>query len=170
MLNESGEHLKDVIKQKIIVMKNSFNLLKELWLKITHAAIYLYNQTSHYFLNWKSSYKLFHTCLTHQDDVVINEQKPQQAHLKIYNCKTYYMIIDMLKKINHLNCLKTRTWINFLVSYDSTNIYQIWNPVFNKVIQIRDVIFNEKLVFDGDIEAAKLELKKAQITQNMSLD
>ena len=35
---------------------------------------------------------------------------------------------------------------------------------------MRDVIFNEKLVFDEDIEAAKLELKKAQITQNMSLD
>ena len=29
-LNGSGEHLRDVIKQKIIAMKNSSNLLKEL--------------------------------------------------------------------------------------------------------------------------------------------
>jgi len=38
------------------------------------------------------------------------------------------------------------------------------------MIQTRDVIFDKKLVFDEDIEAAKLELKKTQITQNISLD
>ncbi len=80
------------------------------------------------------------------------------------------MTTDALKKANHLDRLKSRAWIGFLVGYDSTNIYQIWNPVFNKVIQTRDVIFDEKMVFDGDIEAAKLELKKTQTAQNMSLD
>ena len=29
-LNDSGEHSEDVIKQKIIIMKNSFNIFKEL--------------------------------------------------------------------------------------------------------------------------------------------
>ena len=108
--------------------------------------------------------------MTHQDGVVINKQKSQQAHLKVYSCKAYYMITNTLKKINCLNHLKSRAWIGFLVNYNSTNIYQIWNPVFNKVIWTRDVIFNEKLVFDKDIKAAKLELKKTQITQNISLD
>src|SRR5204863_1038895 len=56
------------------------------------------------------------------------------------------------------------------MGYDSTNVYRIWNPVFNKVIRTRDVIFDEKIVFDGDVEAAKLELKKAETAQNMSLD
>ncbi len=97
-LNSSDEHLKNMIKQKIIIMKSSFNLLKKLWSEITQAAVYLYNQTSHYSLNWKSSYKLFHTHLTHWDDVIIEEQKLQQAHLKVYSCKTYYMITDTLKK------------------------------------------------------------------------
>ena len=38
------------------------------------------------------------------------------------------------------------------------------------MIQIRNVIFNKKTVFDDDIEAARLELKKIQTAQNMSLD
>ena len=151
-------------------MKSSFNLLKELWPEITHAAVYLYNQTSCYFLNWKSSYELFHTHLAHWESVVIEEQKSQQAHLKVYDCKTYYMITDILKKINHLDQLKSRIWINYLVNYDSTNVYWIWNLIFNKMIWTRDIIFDEKMIFDEDIEAARLELKKTQIAQNMSLD
>jgi len=35
---------------------------------------------------------------------------------------------------------------------------------------MRDIIFDKKTVFDDDIEAARLELKKTQTVQNMSLD
>ena len=35
---------------------------------------------------------------------------------------------------------------------------------------MRDVIFNEQSVFDGDIKAMKLKLKKVQTVQNMNLD
>ena len=38
------------------------------------------------------------------------------------------------------------------------------------MIQTRNIIFNEKTVFDDDIEAARLELKKIQTAQNMSFD
>jgi len=38
------------------------------------------------------------------------------------------------------------------------------------MIQTRNVIFDEKMIFNEDIEAARLELKKTQIAQNMSLD
>ena len=38
------------------------------------------------------------------------------------------------------------------------------------MIQTRNIIFNEIKIFDDDIEAARLELKKTQIAQNMSLD
>ena len=38
------------------------------------------------------------------------------------------------------------------------------------MIQTRNVIFDEKTVFDRDIKAARLELKKTQTAQNMSLD
>jgi len=80
------------------------------------------------------------------------------------------MITDILKKINHLDWLKFKTWIDFLVNYNLINIYWIWNSVFNKVIQIRDVIFDKEKIFNKDIEVARLEFKKTQITQNISLD
>ena len=38
------------------------------------------------------------------------------------------------------------------------------------MIQTRDIIFDKSIIFDDDIEAAKLEFKKIQIIQNMSLD
>ena len=73
------------------------------------------------------------------------------------------MIIDALKKINHLNQLKSKIWIDFLINYNSINVYQIWNSVFNKIIQIRNVIFDKEKIFDRNIKAAKLEFKKIQI-------
>ena len=51
--------------------------------------------------------------MTYWENVVIEEQKLQQAHLKVYSCKTYYMTTDTLKKINYLDWLKSRTWIDF---------------------------------------------------------
>ncbi len=80
------------------------------------------------------------------------------------------MITDALKKINYLNYLKSRIWINYLVSYDLINVYQIWNSVFNKIIQTRNIIFDEKMFFDENIKAARLEFKKTQTAQNMSLN
>ena len=38
------------------------------------------------------------------------------------------------------------------------------------MIWMRNIIFDEKTVFDEDIEAARLEFKKIQTAQNMSLD
>src|SRR5205809_4236756 len=38
------------------------------------------------------------------------------------------------------------------------------------MIQTRNIIFNEKTVFNDNIEAARLELKKIQTAQNMSFD
>ena len=80
------------------------------------------------------------------------------------------MTTNAFKKINYLDQLKSRAWIDFLISYDSINVYQIWNSVFNKVIWIKNIIFNEKTVFNDNIETARLELKKTQTAQNMSLD
>ena len=38
------------------------------------------------------------------------------------------------------------------------------------MIQTRNIIFDKKTVFNDNIKAARLELKKAQTAQNMSLD
>ena len=80
------------------------------------------------------------------------------------------MITEILTKIKHLDWLKSKTWIDYLVSYDLTNVYQIWNSIVNRVIWIRDIIFDETKIFDNDIKAVRLELKQTQTAQNMNLE
>ena len=38
------------------------------------------------------------------------------------------------------------------------------------MIQTRNIIFDKKIIFNNNIEAARLELKKIQTAQNMSFD
>ena len=47
-----------------------------------------------------------------------------------------------------LRKLDARAHIDFLVGYESTNIYRIWIPHKRKVISAKDVIFNEDEVWD----------------------
>ncbi|RYP52889.1 hypothetical protein DL770_011007 [Monosporascus sp. CRB-9-2] len=60
-----------------------------------------------------------------------------------------------MEKELRLQKLNPKVWIGFLVGYRSTDIYEIWNPLINKVIAIRDVQFNEKATFSGDIRDLK---------------
>ena len=50
-------------------------------------------------------------------------------------------------KPKKLNKLALRAFIGFLVSYDSANIYRVWDPVKNKVKGYRDVVFNKRVTY-----------------------
>ncbi|RYP32317.1 hypothetical protein DL768_011142 [Monosporascus sp. mg162] len=63
-----------------------------------------------------------------------------------------------MKKEQRLQKLNPKAWIGFLVGYRFTNIYEIWNLLINKVIAIRDVLFNEKATFSGDIRDLRDDL------------
>ena len=59
--------------------------------------------------------------------------------MHIYSCKTY----TLDKRIKRGDKLAPRASIRHLVGYNSTNIYRIWILSLYKVIQTRDVTFNE---------------------------
>jgi hypothetical protein len=65
------------------------------------------------------------------------------------------MTTDALKKVNRLQRFNPKAWIGYLIGYDSTNVYRVWNPVTNKVVRTRDVTFNEYETFNGDLEKLK---------------
>ena len=68
-------------------------------------------------IKWRSSYDCFHTHLTtRRDGVVVENLKPQQVHLKVYNCKAFAPTIDALqpKKANHLQRLDKAPGLNSL--------------------------------------------------------
>ena len=129
-----------------------------LWPEINRAAVYLQNRTPSYTYNWKTPYERFHTYLAYRDGVVVGHKKPQQAHLKVYGCKAFTLTTETLKKSNRLQRFNPKAWLGFLVGYDSTNNYRIWNPKLNKVISTRDVIFDEDALFDGDIKRLQDDL------------
>jgi len=148
-----------VIAEKIRAMRAGAKLLVVLWLEISKAAVYLYNQTPRYGYNWRTPYDRFHTYLAHRDGIVVETRKPDQTHLRAYGCKVYALtpsaqkgVYNKLKDLPRWNPkLEPRAWIGYLVGYSLSNIYRIWNPITNRVISTRDVVFNEKEIFNGDI-------------------
>lgn len=46
------------------------------------------------------------------------------------------------------------------MGYNSLNIFRVWNPKTVTVYAVRDVLFNEEEVFDGDIQYLKDDLKE----------
>ena len=69
------------------------------------------------------------------------------THLKIYGCKAYPLLKGPNKPARSEK-LKPRAFVGYLVGYDSTNIYRIWDPEKGEVSGYRDVIFNEDEFFD----------------------
>ncbi|KAL9567430.1 hypothetical protein ACKAV7_008380 [Fusarium commune] len=158
--NGGAERSGGVIKEKARAMRIGAKLPSFLWVEIWRAAVYLYNRTPKYIYNWKTPYKRFYTYFAFRDGVVVTERKPDQTHLRVYGCKAFAMTTDALKKKNRRQRLNPRGWIGYLVGYNSTNIYRVWNPLTNKVISTRDVIFNEKETFSGDVQHLKDDLKE----------
>ena len=158
--NGGAERSGGVIKEKARAMRAGAKLPSFLWVEIWRAAVYLYNRTPKYIYNWKTPYERFYTYFAFRDGVVVTERKPDQTHLRVYGCKAFAMTTDALKKKNRLQRLEPRGWIGYLVGYNSTNIYRVWNPLTNKVISTRDVIFNEKETFSGDIQHLRDDLRQ----------
>ena len=92
-------------------------------------------------------------------------KKPDQSHLCTYGCKAFAMTTDTLKKTNRLQRFNPKAWIGYLVGYDSTNVYRVWNPVINKIVRTRDVIFNEYETFNGDLETLKDDMLKLRLNE-----
>ncbi|OBS15963.1 hypothetical protein FPOA_13014 [Fusarium poae] len=158
--NGGAERSGGVIKEKARAMRIGAKLPSFLWVEIWRAAVYLYNRTPKYIYNWKTPYERFYTYFAIRDGVVVTERKPDQTHLRVYGCKTFAMTTDALKKKNRRQRLNPRGWIGYLVGYSLTNIYRVWNPLTNKVISTKDVIFNEKETFSGDVQHLKDDLKE----------
>ena len=131
-------------------MRLSANLPHRFWQEIITSATYLYNRTPRASNNWMSPYEAFYTYVFDKEEVS-GPRKPLLHHLRAYGCKAYVKIKskgdpDYPGKLRKFD---PRAHIGFLVGYQSTNIYKIWVPHKKKVIAARDVIFDEKEVWDG---------------------
>ncbi|EED13613.1 conserved hypothetical protein [Talaromyces stipitatus ATCC 10500] len=163
--NGAAERSGGVIKDKARAMRNGAKLPTDLWSEIYRASIYLYNRTPKFMYNWKTPYDRFHTYVALQNGICIQDQKPQLAHLKVYGCKAYALTSEYQLKKNRLQRFNPRAWVGYLVGYNSTNVYRIWNPLTGRIVRARDVIFNEDEVFSGDIQDIKDDLLHVSVEE-----
>ena len=98
---------------------------------------------------------------------IIIEKKFSLIHLIQYEIKAYFIDKNILEREK----IKTRAYINFLISYNNTNIYFIWTFNQLKVFKIRDVIFNKNSYYQShEIDVVQLinELFLKNNTLNIS--
>jgi hypothetical protein len=75
-----------------------------------------------------------------------------------FGCKAYAITSNAQFKKKRKWRLAPKAWIGYMIDYRSSNSYRIWLPIKNKIIIIRDVIFNENEFPTGDFELFKNEL------------
>jgi hypothetical protein len=81
----------------------------DLWPEIVKVVGYTRNRTLVRKLEWKTPFK------------AVKKQKPRRAHMHIYGCRAYLLDHNILRKMK----LNPQAHIEYLVGYDSTNIYRI---------------------------------------------
>lgn len=152
-LNGAAERSGGAIKQKIIAMRESSKLPISLWREISSAAVYLMNRTPRWRIYWKTPYEVFHSTETRR-------RYPDLRNLRVYGCKAYAMTTGAMKKEKRKKRFEPRAWIGYLVGYTSSTTYRIWNPLENRVIVTRDVIFNEDETFSGALGDLRDDIKE----------
>lgn len=66
--------------------------------------------------------------------------------MHFYGCRAYPLRFKILRK----NKLEPRAMIDYLMSYDFTNIFRIWVLSRNKMIRTKDVIFDHTRFYDPE--------------------
>ena len=108
--------------------------------RIFEAAAYLLNRSPTRRLDWQSPLGKL------QELSAIRNPRPKLAHLHAYGCRAYALRYDL----NKLDRLESRVHIGYLVGYESTNIFKIWVPALHRVINARDVTFDDSKRFQQD--------------------
>ena len=125
--NDHNERLNDILLIKFKAMRFEANLSVYLWSWINETTDYIMNRTFFKKHEWKTSFKK------------IIDKKSNLVHIIQYEAKAYFLNKNISKKKK----MRVKTHIDFLVDYDSINIFWIW--IFNqrKIIRIRDVTFDK---------------------------
>jgi GAG-pre-integrase domain len=140
--NGKAERIGGVITRRARAMRLESILPENLWPEMVRAAVHLMNRVPVRELGWKTPLQVMRELTG-----VMPANRPCQPNLgyiKVYGCRAYAKEHKILK----LRKMVARAQIGYLVGYDSSNIFRIWNPRRNKVFSTRDVIFDETRKFD----------------------
>jgi hypothetical protein len=138
--NEKFERFEVLIIEKTKCIKKYAKFSKDLYSECYLAVIYLLNRTFIVRLKWNSSLMTLQKCL--------NESvKWKLFNLKMFDSKTYVLLKEFETSARSKK-LKARAFVRYLIKYDSTNIFRVWNSKKWNVNEYRDIIFDEESFFD----------------------
>jgi hypothetical protein len=115
-------------------------LPKELANELVVTAAMLLNITPTECLDWDMPYQR------------VFGRKRSVAHMAPIGCRAYVLN----RKVKRGDKLESRTMIGYLVGYNSTNIFRIWIPSKDHVMQTRDVVFERQHLMKDNDEPEKL--------------
>lgn len=136
-----------VIITKARALRIHAGLPKSLSNELAITAVRILNIIPTKALQWKTPYEL------------VYGKQPSVAYLAPIGCKAYVLN----KKLRTADKLEARTFVGYLVGYDSTNIFRIWLPKTGRVIRVRDVIFKRETLFNNKTVAEKEAISKEDV-------
>lgn len=148
--NGPAERSGGVLATKAGSMIIGANLPQELWPEAIQAAAYLHNRSPQQSLEWETPFQRLHKWLRENNrHTGYKETLPDITHLKAYGCRAYPLTTEALENTQKRN-LKTTAHAEagYLVGYASSNIFKIWIPDRDEVRRVRDVVFDERIVYD----------------------
>jgi hypothetical protein len=157
--NGAAERSGGVVKAKINAMRQEVKFPTSLWREITRTAIYLLNRTPRWQYDWQTPYERYHSVYPQQS------RKPNLSHLREFGCKAFVMTANAHKKVNRLKRFEPKAWLGYLIGYEASSIYRIWNPLTNVVVRARDVDFDESQKFHGDMRGLQDEVKNLSLRE-----
>lgn len=118
-----------------------------LWPLFYDTAVYILNRLPTKSLKWQTPLgKLYELC-------GYPGVKPYVDHLRVYGCLAY--VYD--RTIPTGDKLTPRAWIGWLVGYTASNIWRIWIPALERVVESRDVLFDENIVYRDVPQTASID-------------
>ena len=112
-------------------------LPRNLWPLIYDASAYILNRVPTKALGWETPLgRLYALC-------GYPNVQPFIEHLRVYGCLSY--VYDRHVPVG--DKLRPRALQGWLVGYTASNIWKIWIPSVNSVVDTRDVLFDENVVY-----------------------
>jgi hypothetical protein len=140
--NDISERYEVLLTEKARCIREHVKLSKELFLECYLTVEHLMNRILNQALNWESSLIRMQKLINENQSI-----RPEIDHLKMYECKTYSLLKDA-DVSSKSSKLKSRAFVNYLIGYNSTNIFRVWNSEKDDVNDYRDVIFDESDLYD----------------------
>jgi hypothetical protein len=139
--NDKSERFDVLLIEKTRCIREFFKLSKDLYFECYLAVVHLLNRMLMTQLSWDSS--LIWLQRLSKESII----RWELDHLKIFDCKTYVLLKDA-NVSSRSEKMKARAFEDYLIDYDSINIFKIWNFEKDDVNDYKNVIFDENAYHD----------------------